>query len=93
MAGVAIDRGAIDVTTPVWRLFPADSGINPDPRKATITLGHLLTHNSGLACDDNDDNSPGNEDKMQQTSRDWYHYTLDLPMVRDASRSRHRFRR
>ena len=39
----------------------------------------------GLACDDNDENSPGNEDVMQrQTGQpDWYKYTLDLPMVRD----------
>jgi CubicO group peptidase (beta-lactamase class C family) len=85
MAGIAVDRGAITVNTPVYPLFPADSGINPDPRKATITLGNLLTHSSGLACDDNDDNSPGNEEKMGQVSRDYYHYTLDLPMARDPN--------
>lgn len=58
---------------------------NPDPRKAQITLAQLMTHTSGLACDDNDDNSPGNEDTMQtQTAQpDWWKYTLDLPMAHD----------
>ena len=44
-----------------------------------------MTMSSGLACDDNDDNSPGNEDAMenQSTQPDWYKYTLDLPMQYD----------
>ena len=56
---------------------------NPDPRKAKITLGHLLTHSAGFACDDNDDNSPGSEDKTQSQSEqpNWWKYTLDLPMA------------
>lgn len=55
---------------------------NPDPRKAKITLAHLMTHSSGLDCNDNDDASPGNEDRLQtQTSEpDLWKYTLDLPM-------------
>jgi CubicO group peptidase (beta-lactamase class C family) len=58
---------------------------HPDPRKAQITLAHLMTHTSGLACDDNDDASPGNEDRMQrQTAQpNWWKYTLDLPMAHD----------
>ena len=41
--------------------------------------------NSGLACDDNDDNSPGNEDRMyaQTAQRDYYKYALDVPMAAD----------
>ena len=58
---------------------------NPDPRKAQITLAHLMTHTSGLACDDNDDNSPGAEGTMQSQAGqpDWWKYTLDLPMAHD----------
>ncbi|MBS0298217.1 MAG: serine hydrolase [Proteobacteria bacterium] len=58
---------------------------NPDPRKAQITLGQLMTHTSGLACDDNDDASPGNEETMQTQAGqpDWWKYTLDLPMAHD----------
>ncbi len=48
----------------------------------TITLGNLLTHSSGLACDDDDDTSPGREDLMQGSSNDWYGYALALPLVR-----------
>ncbi len=55
---------------------------NPDPRKAKITLGHLLTHTSGLACDDNAETSPGNEDRIEadRSRPDWVKVTLDLPM-------------
>ncbi|HEY3948244.1 serine hydrolase domain-containing protein [Phenylobacterium sp.] len=58
---------------------------HPDPRKAQITLANLMTHTSGLACDDNDDASPGNEETLQrQTGQpDWLKYTLDLPQAHD----------
>jgi CubicO group peptidase (beta-lactamase class C family) len=58
---------------------------NPDPRKSRITLAHSMTHTTGLACDDNDDDSPGNEEKLQnQTEQpDWWKYALDLPTVHD----------
>jgi CubicO group peptidase (beta-lactamase class C family) len=58
---------------------------NADPRKATITLAQLMTHSAGLACDDNDDASPGNEGIMQtqRTQPDWWKYTLGLPMAHD----------
>ena len=56
---------------------------NPDPRKGEITLGHLLTHTAGFACDDNADTSPGNEDMIQAdlAHPDWTRVTVDLPMA------------
>ncbi|MEQ1756311.1 MAG: serine hydrolase [Micropepsaceae bacterium] len=50
--------------------------------KGRITLAHLMTHTSGLACDDNDEKSPGGEEQLQtQTGEsDWWKFTLDLPM-------------
>ena len=83
MLGAAMLRGtALDTKTPVYPLLrrPID-----DPRKTRITLGQLLSHTSGLACDDNDDRSPGNENTMQSqaTERDWYRYILDLPVAYD----------
>jgi len=68
---------------PVFRSYGAFA--NPDPRKSRITLGQLFTHSTGLACDDNDAASPGNENTMQSQTKepDWYKYTLDLPVIHD----------
>lgn len=56
-----------------------------DARKQRMTVANLMTMASGLACDDNDDASPGNEGTMQSqpAGTDWYRYTLDLPMASD----------
>ncbi|HXI88114.1 MAG TPA: serine hydrolase [Parvularculaceae bacterium] len=85
--GAAMREGApISPESKIYDLA-ADMGpfANPDPRKQEITLGELMTHTSGLACDDNDDASPGNEGTMQnQTSEpNWWKYALDLPMAHD----------
>ena len=86
MAGIAIDHGALKIDTPVYGVLGSGTGgAAEDPRRSRMTLAHLLTHTSGLACDDNDDASPGNEDRMQQQAAqpDWYRFTLDLPMAHD----------
>ncbi len=87
MAGIALDHGArFTPASPAYALFPEYKDIaNPDPRKQKITVADLMSMDSGLACDDDDDNSPGNEDTMEgQTAQpDWYKFTLDLP-VQDA---------
>lgn len=56
---------------------------NDDARKRRMTVANLMTMAPGLACDDNDDASPGNEGTMQSqpAGTDWYRYTLDLPMA------------
>lgn len=58
---------------------------NPDARKASITLANLLTHTSGLDCNDNDNASPGNEGAMsgQSEQPDWWLFTLSLPVSHD----------
>ena len=87
LLGAAMNDG-IDLSPDV-RAFdimgPRGPFANPDARKGRITLAQLMTHSAGLACDDNDDASPGNENTMQsQTSQpDWWKYTLDLPVVHD----------
>ena len=87
MLGAAMHEGVrIGPDTPVYSLLAAKGPFaNPDPRKAQITLAHLLTHTSGLACNDNDSDSPGNEGTMQSQTQqpDWWKYTLDLPMARE----------
>jgi CubicO group peptidase (beta-lactamase class C family) len=61
---------------------------NDSPGKDAITLKDMLTMSSALACDDNDDNSPGNEDNMHPQTN-WTRWAVDLPTtqgyVRDAS--------
>jgi len=84
LVGIARDHG-IDLGpgTPVYSLFTQDKPFaHWETRKTQLTLKALMTMTSGLACDDNDDASPGNEDNMQSQSAqpNWYKYTLDLPM-------------
>ena len=80
LLGAAIDHGApIDLHASALSFF---SRPEPGPKRA-ITVEHLLTMSTGLACDDDDESSPGNEDTMQQQTAqpDWYAYTLDLPLL------------
>src|SRR5579871_2767382 len=87
LVGRAIaDTGRFTPQTPVLAFLPQYAPFaNDDPRKRRMTVENLMTMSSGLACDDNDDASPGNEDTMQSqsTQPDWYKYTLDLPMQYD----------
>jgi CubicO group peptidase (beta-lactamase class C family) len=79
----------IDPATRIYDVLSANGPYaNPDPRKAGITLAHLMTHGAGLACNDNDDTSPGNENTMQSQrgQPDWWKYTLDLPMAHDPGK-------
>ena len=84
LAGLAIDRGArLGPESRVYAAFPEYRGLaNPDPRKERMTLAHLMTMTSGFDCDENRDEAPGNEDRMQsQTAQpDWYRFMLDLPL-------------
>jgi CubicO group peptidase (beta-lactamase class C family) len=83
LAGIAIDRGAMPGSGVAALPYLAYAGYdNPDPRKSRITLGDLLAMRSGLACNDYDANSPGNEQRIDETP-DWVKATMDLPMVAD----------
>ena len=81
LAGIAIDRHALtSVDDRVLPLMKYASYGNPDPRKAMITLRDMLTMQSGLACNDHDSKSPGNEMVIDETP-DWVQATLDLPLI------------
>ena len=83
LLGAVMRNGAhIAPESRIYELLGA-SPVDGDPRRERITLAHLMTHSSGLACDDNDDASPGNEGAMQSQSAqpDWWRFTLDLPMA------------
>ena len=59
-----------------------------DPRKADITLGHLLTFTSGLDCDASSDDSRGSEWRMweQQEEDDYWLFTSQLEMLHDPGK-------
>lgn len=87
LLGAAMREGArIGPETRITNLLQARGPFaNADARKSQITLAQLLTHSSGLACNDYDDASPGNEGAMQGQSEqpDWWRFALDLPMAHD----------
>jgi CubicO group peptidase (beta-lactamase class C family) len=89
LAGIAIDRGAIpgagEAALPLLTYATYD---NPDPRKSRITLGDLLAMRSGLACNDYDAKSPGNEQVIDEAP-DWVKATMDLPVLDDPGAVAH----
>jgi CubicO group peptidase (beta-lactamase class C family) len=80
LAGIAIQQGLVSIDDLLSQHVPGfESYRNLDAGKRAITLRNLLHMNSGLACNDWDGASPGNEEKMYNTS-DWVKFILDLPM-------------
>ncbi|MDI4635487.1 serine hydrolase [Pelomonas sp. V22] len=80
LAGAAVDRGLLRADEPVVSRLGYASIASPDPRKGRITLTDLLSNQSGLACDDHDGASPGNEVKLYEAA-DWPKAFVDLPML------------
>ena len=75
LVGVAVDRGVLDIDAPL-----------PDPvrvaERPDMTPRHLLTMSPGVACDDRDRRSPGNEERMYRR-RDWLAFWRELPATPD----------
>jgi len=85
IVGAAMQAGA--PLTPSSRVYDVmNNGRAPsdlEPGKGAMTLEHLLTMSSGYFCDDENEDAPGSEERMQsQTDEpDFYRYTMKVPLA------------
>lgn len=81
LLGIAVKQGYIgSEQDPMFKyLRPLAPIQNPDPRKMAVTIEDLLTMSSLLECDDSNQFSRGNEERMYLIE-DWLQFFVDLPI-------------
>jgi CubicO group peptidase (beta-lactamase class C family) len=80
LIGMAINDGYIQSENQTLnRFYDLKKFANYSAKKESVTIKSLLTMSSAFDGNDDDENSPGNEEKMYPTG-DWIKFVLDLPM-------------
>lgn len=81
LIGIAVDKGFINSIDDPINKYLGDLAPkkNLDPQKSQITIRHLLTMSPGWDCNDRDQKSQGQEDRIYRKNN-WLQYALDLPM-------------
>jgi len=88
LVGAAVDRGALSLDDPVVRWFPEyRPAAGWDETRAALRLRDLLTMRTGLACDDFDPDSPGNEERMYPED-DWTRFFFRIPAAQESPGTR-----
>ena len=81
LTGIAIHQRFIkSVDEKIWQYFPRYQPANNSELKQRITVGDLLSNQSGVDFDESNSKAAGNETAMGYTD-DWVKYTFDLPMI------------
>jgi CubicO group peptidase (beta-lactamase class C family) len=81
LVGIALDKKLlVSKEEKVVPFFSEYAIKNLSAQKRSITVENLLACDSGLACEDGNPDSPGEEQKMN-ASPDWVQFILDLPVV------------
>lgn len=78
LIAIAADQGKLSLDDTLVSFFPDRTIANRDARKDRITVRHLASMSSGLACAAEDDERTLQDMKASQ---DWVQFALDLPMA------------
>lgn len=84
LVGIAIGRGELpSLDTKVMPLFDGFRLPDGDPRRADMTLEHVLTMTTGIKWDESTVayTDPANSCANMEKSDDWIQYVLDQPMA------------